>query len=182
MAGKSSIERLPPPVRERLQKHLRENCLTLDEIIADMRSAFPAEDAPSRSAVGRYKQSFEEAVAQQREVENMAQLWVRELKDAPQGKTGRLVAELLRTLAARAAMDATGKGEINIKELSGLARAFNAIEAGGKRDSENRALMREEIRMELLAEQAKVIDTVSKKAGLSAETADTLRRQLLGLT
>lgn len=153
MAGKSSIERLPKTVKDRLQKHLRENRLTLDEIIADMRSAFPAEDAPSRSAVGRYKQTFEEAVAQQREVENMAQLWVRELKDAPQGKMGRLVAELLRTLAARAAMDMTGKGEIDIKNLRMLALAFNAAESGSKRESENRSMVREEVKRELLAEQ-----------------------------
>ena len=179
---KSSIERLPKPVKDRLQKHLRDNRLTLDEIIADMRAAFPAEETPSRSAVYRYRVSFEDAVAHQREIEEMSQLWVRELKDAPQGKTGRLVAELLRTAAAKAVMDINGEeGGVDVKKLGVLARAFMAIEAGSKRESENRALIRDEVRKELLEEQTQKLDGLEKTGRYPPDVLKRIRQEVYGL-
>ncbi|PYA13910.1 small terminase subunit, partial [Pseudomonas aeruginosa] len=49
MAGKSSVNRLPPVVKAYLQKLLREDRMTLDQMIEDLRSRFPNEKVPSRS-------------------------------------------------------------------------------------------------------------------------------------
>lgn len=179
MARKSSIERLPAPLKQRLHKLVRDGKLTLDEMIDSLREEFGA--APSRSALGRWTQRFEETVAKQREMEAVTEIWVREFKDNPTSKTGRMVLELLRTVAMQSAMTVQGKDHVDPRELAHLARAFNLIEAGGKRNVELEREIRTQVRDELLAEQAKVIDKVSKTAGLSADTADALRRQILGI-
>ena len=41
MGRKSTIDKLPVEVKSHLQKRLRENRLTLDELIADLREQFP---------------------------------------------------------------------------------------------------------------------------------------------
>lgn len=64
MARKSNIKRLPVPVRQHLERLLREDRLTLDELIADLRAKFPGEEPPSRSSLHRYKTSFDELTGQ----------------------------------------------------------------------------------------------------------------------
>jgi hypothetical protein len=179
MGRKSSIERLPKPVRDTVAKLIRDNRLTLDEIVDKLRSEFG--EAPSRSAVHRYKQTLDEALAKQREMDGIAEIWVREVKDQPQGKMGRMVLELLRTVAMQSALNAQSKDQIDPKELAHIARAFNLIESAGKREAENRAMLRDELRQELLAEQDEKLKAAVKATGLSAETADALRRQILGI-
>ena len=52
MGRKSSIDKLEPTVRSHIERRLRENQLTLDELIADLHEHFPGKEKPSRSAIG----------------------------------------------------------------------------------------------------------------------------------
>ena len=58
MGRKSSVDRLPPQVKAHLNRRLREGRLTLDELIADLRTTFPDQagqgELPSRSALHRH--------------------------------------------------------------------------------------------------------------------------------
>lgn len=179
MSRKSSIERLPKPIRDRVAALLRDNRMTLDEIVDELRTQFGA--APSRSALGRYKQTFEDAVAKQREMESISDLWIQQVKDAPQGKMGRMVLELLRTVAMQSALNAQSKDHIDPKELAHIARAFNLIESAGKREAENRALLREEIRQELLKEQGDKLDGMAAAGKFSPEVLARIRQEIYGL-
>lgn len=179
MGRKSSIERLPKPVRDTVAKLIRDNRLTLDEIVDKLRGEFG--EAPSRSAVHRYKQTIDEALAKQREMDGIAELWVREVKDQPQGKMGRMVLELLRTVAMQSAMNAQAKDHIDPKELAHIARAFNLIESAGKREAENRALLRDEIRQELLKEQGEKLAGMAAEGRFSAEVLARIRQEVYGL-
>jgi hypothetical protein len=64
MARKSSVSRLPEQIRQHIERRVAEGKLTLDELIADLRAAFPAEasagDLPSRSAMHRYGRKLEQ--------------------------------------------------------------------------------------------------------------------------
>ena len=68
MGRKSSVSRLEPAARKHLEKLLREDRLTLDQLLAEMRAKFPTADV-SRSGIHRYQQSFEEMVGRMLEVE-----------------------------------------------------------------------------------------------------------------
>lgn len=179
MGRKSSIERLPKAVRDRVGALIRENRLTLDEIVEQLREQFG--DAPSRSALHRYKQHAEEAIAKQREMESISQVWVREIKDEPDGKMGRMIIELLRTVAMQSALNAQSKDEVDPRHLAHLARAFNLIEATTKRQAENRALLRDEIRQELLKEQSEKLDGMAAAGKFSPEVHALIRREAYGL-
>lgn len=179
MGRKSSIERLPKPVRDTVAKLIRDNRLTLDEIVDKLRGEFG--EAPSRSAVHRYKQTLDEALSKQREMDGIAEVWVREVKDQPQGKMGRMVLELLRTVAMQSALNAQSKDHIDPKELAHIARAFNLIESAGKREAENRAMLREEIRQELLKEQGEKLDGMAAAGKFSPEVHALIRREAYGL-
>ena len=66
MGRKSSIDKLQPVVRSHIERRLRENRLTLDELIEDLQQSFPGKEKPSRSAIGRYKVSFDEMTRRMR--------------------------------------------------------------------------------------------------------------------
>jgi len=179
MGRKSSIERLPKPIRDRIGALIRENRLTLDEIVDQLRAEFGA--APSRSALHRHRQHAEAAMAKQREMESISQVWVREIKEEPDGKMGRMIIELLRTVAMQSALSAQGKDEVDPRHLAHLARAFNLIEATTKRQAENRALLREEIRRELLDEQGKKLEGMAAAGKFSPEVLARIRQEVYGL-
>ena len=77
MGRKSSVDRLPTEVKAHLNRRLREGRLTLDELIADLRAAFPqhagADVLPSRSALHRHSQSVRQIVAHEREMQVAAE-------------------------------------------------------------------------------------------------------------
>ena len=88
MGRKSTIHRLEPDARAHIERRLREDRMTLDELLADIHEHFPGEDAPSRSALGRYKQTFGEMVSRMREQDQMARLLVSELGENPDERAG----------------------------------------------------------------------------------------------
>ena len=90
MAGKSSIDRLQPVVKSYIQKLLREDRLTLDDMLSDIRARFPNEKAPSRSALGRFRQGFDELTQKARQQREMAEAFVGAFGEDASDKTGVL--------------------------------------------------------------------------------------------
>ncbi len=179
MGRKSSIERLPKPIRDRVGALIRDNRLTLDEIVDELRVKFGA--APSRSAIGRHKQTLDKALSKQREMTAISEVWVREFKDAPEGKMGRMVLELLRTVAMQSALHAHEKETVDPKDVANLARAVHLIESAGKRETENRAMLRDELRRELLAEQTEKLDGIAATGKFNPELLARIRQEVYGL-
>ena len=60
MTRKSSIAKLAAPVKTAIDAALKGDQLTLDELLDYLREEYPDETLPSRSALGRYKQHFDE--------------------------------------------------------------------------------------------------------------------------
>ena len=125
MGRKSSVSRLEPAARKHLEKLLREDRLTLDQLLAEMRAKFPTADV-SRSGIHRYQQSFEEMVGRMREIEAAAGALVDELGEGVGDKAGALLAQAVTTLATNAALNAHGNEKVSIKEVGELARAARA--------------------------------------------------------
>ena len=69
MPRASSIKRLPADQRAFLEKLLREDRYTLDEILAKVQGRFPTGQAPSRSALGRYSQQVNELAGRMRDIQ-----------------------------------------------------------------------------------------------------------------
>lgn len=185
MAGrKSSIARLPLPVRKAIDDALKTGRYTLDELRAGIVAEFGADAAPSRSALGRYSQRFEEIGKRMRESREVAQVWADRLGNEPQGDIGKLVMDLLRTLSFDAVLamsegDEDGAAKpVNPKEINALALAIHRLETAGRHNLEREQAMRKAV----LEDAAKAAAGALKKKGLTPELAEQIKASILGVT
>lgn len=179
----SSVDRLPDDIREKLQELLRDPRVTQLEATARINEIIDAEGHPeqlSKSAVNRYAVKMEKVGARLRQSREVAEMWIAKLGAAPQGKTGLLVNEILRTLSFDVSLWLQ-EGEVDkksapgtVKMLKGLALTMQRLERAA---SEN-VKREEEIRKRTLEEAA---DAVLKTKGLSDEVAESIRRKILGV-
>ena len=133
MAGRSSLEFLPPETLAVVNEAIREGA-TIDEIVKRMRAHG---GTCSRSAVTRYAKQAREAFGRHREAEGLADLVLDTPGDRPEGRTRRLALETLGTLAMRAASALDkGKEPPDIEKIGALALAMRRIESAGKSGAE----------------------------------------------
>jgi hypothetical protein len=133
---KAGIKALPPALREELDRLFRDDRCTIDQIVAHLRG-LGAE--VSRSAVGRLKQKWDARLARYREAQEVAGVWVKKLEEEPGGDVGRLLQEMLKSLAYQtmSQMDPGGDGAEGedggavtpVKDLSFLARMIKDMES-----------------------------------------------------
>lgn len=180
MGRKSSVSRLEPTARKHLEKLLREDRLTLNELLAEMREKFPAADV-SRSGIHRYKASFGELVGRMREIETAAGALVDELGDGVGDKAGSLLAQAVTTLATNAALNAHSAEKVSIKEVSELARAARAAMQARTMSIKEREAIEEHARRKLLAEQQANLQKIAKSQGMSQEHLDFWIKDFLGV-
>ena len=177
----SSIDRLPDDIREQFQELLRDPRVTQLDVVARINALLEEEGRPerlSKSAVNRYAVRMEEVGARMRQSREVADMWIGKLGAEPQGKVGKLLNEMVRTLAFETAMK-LGEGEepAEPKMLKDLSIAVERLE---KAASEN-VKREEEIRKRALAEAAARVDEGAKAQGLTEDQAKFWREQVLGV-
>lgn len=180
MGRKSSIDKLDPQVRSHIERRLRERRLTLDELIADLQEHFPSEQKPSRSAIGRYKVSFDEMTRRLREQQAMAQLLVEELGENPDERAGALLVQSITTLTTHAAFAAQNEEDVDIEDVRKLARAAKDVLQARKASMEERRQIERETREKLLQEQEERLEEMRGADGMSEQLEGRIRRILLG--
>ncbi len=177
--SKSSIDRLPPPVKQRIEDLLKQDQHTLDELIQVLQSEFPSQPPPSRSSLGRYSKRFEEVGRKIRESREVAKVWAERLGNEPEGDIGKLVMEILRTLAFDATMamqepDDDGQVQLDPAAINKLALAMQRLEAAGKWNIQREEKMRESI----VSDVESKLTSAPKK--LDAETLSLVRQAIRG--
>lgn len=183
--SRSSIDRLPLPVKKAINDALKTGQFTFAEIRASIESEFGAEAVPSKSALGRYSQRFEDVGKRLRESREVATVWAQQLGNAPEGDVGKLVMELLRTMAFDATLAMQEPGEdgqakpIAAKELNALALAIHRLETAGRHSLEREKALQKAAREEAAAAVEKI--SKAKSAGLSSETAEAIKKAILGV-
>ena len=176
MARRSSIDRLPPPLREEIGKLRRDGC-TIDEIIERLRQA-PAGAGVSRSALGRHVQNLDKYEALLGQSRALAEQLVDRLGDAPESKTARFNIEMMQALATRMMVTDEGPASFDAEEMMFLARMLKDLASAKKLDIE--AIERAEARARALAieEAKKKYGSAMKKAGISSNTISAIEAEL----
>lgn len=179
---KSTIDQLDPEIRSRVDALLKEGRHTLDGILTQIKGAFPEAELPSRSALGRYSKNFEVVARKMRESREVAKVWAERLGNEPQGDIGKLVMELLRTMAFDVTLSMTEEGaEVDPGDLNKLALAMQRLEAAGKwnlqREQATRAAALEEA-----AKRVSDLEQSAGKNGFDVETLKRVREEIYGLT
>ena len=185
MGRKSSVEILPPDILEKLQELLRDPRVSQFEAtlkINDVLEQMGHQERVSNSAVNRYSQRMEKAGARLKESREMAKMWIGKLGSTPQGEVGKLLNEIIRTLAFETTMKMTEDEEpVSPKMLSQLALAVQRLEASAtdnvKRDEE----IRKQARVRATEEAAETAASVGKASGLSQAAVTEIKNKILGI-
>ena len=168
---KSSVVTMDPAIREAVDAAIREGRATIADIVALIRELG---GSASKSAVGRYKQQAESQMQRYREAQEVAKVWIGKLQADPEGDVGRLLAEMLRTTAFQTLGDMESGTP---QDVMFLAKALKDL-AGADKLTADRILL---VRREAAKEAAEKVTTVGKAKGLTKDTVEALRREILGV-
>lgn len=169
MGRRSSIHRLDPKIVAEING-LLERGRTLDEILAALRNIGVSEI--SRSALGRYKQSYDEVIASVRESRQVAEVLVKEFGTDTEPKAMRANIEMMQALVSRLGREITRGETLDVKQIAILSGALESLGRASKTDLETMTKLKEEVRKEA----EKKVDEATRKAaaqsaGLTPEQA-----------
>jgi uncharacterized protein YeeX (DUF496 family) len=183
MGQKSAVDRLSEPLRIRLLEMLQNPAVTQKEI-ADAINAEAGETLLSRSSVNRYARRMKRFAEKNRQAREIADAYVDKYGTDNRVKLGRVVNEQIRL----AVFDLIGEiedrwddPEIKSPQIADMlykvSRSLKELEAAEKLNAERT----ENIRKAALAEAAEAVEQTAKSNGLTAETIEKIKTQILGL-
>lgn len=179
MAKPSTIDTLPPELRAAFDRFLASRKdLTIDDVTAWLNEQLVdsgVQITVSRSAVGRYRKTFEEAAAKIRESREIAAAFAREVGTTPDGNLGAQLVELVRGLAFKIATHSDPK-LMDFGDLAKLAKSVKDVEAGAKLSIEAETKIREQVRKELEEEAKRNVRTAVGDGRLDPEAAEEAMR------
>lgn len=185
MAGKSSVDKLPPKARKAAERAARDPSATIHGAVRDVEAAG---GKVSKSAMGRWLKNAREQLAEYREAQEVAGLWVKQLGEDPDGDVGVLLSEALKLLAGQVvgdlrqrASDAADGGDdakpVTAMELMLAAKALDHVERSDA-SSLKRRVAAEQI---ALKRQTKAAEVVAREKGLTDEQWEAIRAKFLGV-
>ena len=179
MGSPSSIHRLPPAVKERLDEDLRHPGVTQREATAKANDTLAAEGAPpiSKSSVNRYALRMETVGQRVRQSREVADAWIGRLGSLPGGQVGHLTTEIVRTLAFEVGMKLQD-GELDEDSLPGLLDALRSLSLTLQRlerTSEVSERRERQIRREAAEELAAAAERDAAAGGTKTITPERLR-------
>ncbi|MBF0426967.1 MAG: DUF3486 family protein [Magnetococcales bacterium] len=177
---RSSLSRLPADIRELIDKLLAEGVETRKNILAILNRELDRKgDKPiSKSALNRYAQRMEEIGLKMAQAREVARVWIEHLESEPPGDLGKLLNEVVRTLAFDfATRAAEGDEPVDHQVLRSLAATIERLEQASRIREDRDRLLRREI-TEQAANQAKA---TARRAGISQKTISEIERDILGL-
>lgn len=184
----SSIKKLPSEQRQFIEKLLREDQLTLNEMLDEIRAEFPTATIPSRSALGRYHKNFENEAKEFRKIAAASEILVKEFGEDPDDKGGMLLAQAVQAVVTQRALDElTNSGDdeenpkMDIGAVGALARAARAAIMTKEKAMHNREEVRRQAREEMLKEQTENLEKVAASQGMGEDQIQFWREKVLGI-
>lgn len=180
---RSKVDLLPQEIKEALNQMLRDGRLEQQEILdivnQKIESAGMTEEVKlSKSGLNRYASRMESIGARIRQMREVSEVWVAKLGSEPTSDTGKLLQEVVRTMAAETSFAMSESGEpIEPKALNQLAMVAQRIEQAAMTSHK----VEKEIRKAFAEEAANAVDQVGKSQGLTAAGVAEIKRQILGI-
>lgn len=181
MGRKSTIDLMPPEVRDRLNELLRNPAYTQAQVTTwmnDFLAEIGEEPVMTERIVNRYAAKMDRIGAKLKQSRSIAEMWIGKLGSQPAGEVGLLLNEVVRNLAFESAMHlAEDEEPADPKLIRQLAMAIERLERAAS-ENEKRA---EEIEKRALAKAAERADTAAKRSGLTDTEWATIRAKFLGV-
>jgi hypothetical protein len=158
---------LPREIRAEVDRLLLEPGVTYDDITEFIKGR--GHDI-SRSAVGRYGKEFMAAYQRLRQVEDQARSLVSEAGE------GLVLEEAASKLFAQQILEALVDNKMVVTDKAKLIDAFAKLQAS--------STMREKFKSEIAnraSSAAEKVEKIARKGGLTIETVQAIRREILGI-
>lgn len=175
----SSIRRLDPRIVSEINT-LLECGRTLDEILSKL-AELGVSDV-SRSALGRYKQSYDDVVASVRESRQVAEALVREFGKDSDPKAMRANIEMMQAIISRLAREITRNETLDVKQVAILSGALESLGRASKTDVEMMSKVREQVRREMEAEMRARVQKLGTAQELKELSDAELERRIAALS
>lgn len=180
----NKVDLLPENIRSQLHEMLRDKRNNQQDIREAINALIDEHNLPddlklSRSGLNRYATKIEAVGTHLRDMREMTTALTAQLGDKPQGETTKIILELARSQLFKAMMKQVEdpEAEVDIGFLKEAMLSAQRLEstamASHKREKEIRQAFAEEV-----AAKAEQIVT---QAGLTRETAEHIRREILGI-
>lgn len=190
MGRKSSISRLPADIKAYIEAMLATGSQTLDELIADLQSRFPATATvgglPSRSAIARYGSKLDRRLAAIKASTQAAMMIREHAGDAHDARSEALTA-LVQTELFEAIMNLQEADDEDVDPgervgmLSAAAKNIATLTRSSVNLKKFQAEVEEATRKKVMAEQRAKLEAMGNKGGVTEETKKAIR-EALGIT
>lgn len=187
MARKSSIKTLPKPILAEVNRLLTEEQATIDEVVAHLAQlGHPRK----RSAVGVYRQEVSKVAEKMRRSREMADALVREIgPGVVEGKTGRLLVEILQSIAFDFLLKRAGaeggeaSEELDSQDFFFLGKALKEMASALKIDTDRELNIRKDVAKQAATAAEKAVKQAGKDHGfvLPPEALQAIREQVYGI-
>lgn len=185
MPKPSTIDLLPPEIKAELQAWLQDPRITQQEATERANSLLKVMGLPerlSKSSVNRYSVKMEEVGQKLRQSREIAQMYISQVGAAPQGQTGLLINEMLRSMAfelslkiQEADVEDPEAMSATIGQIKNLALTMQRLEQSASINVKREA----DIKKTALEDAAKTMEATAKNEGVSADTIQRIRRDVL---
>lgn len=177
MGRKSSIDSLPEKIRAQVNFLLSDGGWTIDQVVQYLKEAGHPR---SRSAVGRKRRDLSVTSAKLQQSREITETLVQEIGPAAtEGKHGRLLAQMLRSLVydhlEKKIED--GETEIGAQDFYYLANTLKQLSQGVRYDQD----FEEKLIQRGREQAAETAVAAVQDAGMPGDRAEEVRKQILGV-
>lgn len=177
----SKVDKLPPELLALVAKLRTEDKCTIEEILAKLAELRGGDPGISLSGLARHTKEIDDIAKMVLETGNAARDILGRLGDKPESDSAKLVGEMLKTIMFKlsaAALKSGGDPDIAIKDVRSLADGLYRVASAQKVDADRILKVRKETAQAAVKEVEKI---AAKTPGLSRDTVDEIKRQVLGL-
>lgn len=183
----SKVDLLPEKIQKRLAEMLRDKKFSQSEILTTVNqlvldAGLTEEATISRSGLSRHAQKAEAIGKRLRELRESTKALTAELGDKPTGDTTKLILEMGRSMLFKAMQQKMlnpddDDDEVDIGMIKNTMLAAQRLESTAM----NAHKREKEIRKAFAEEAAQAAEEVAVQAGLTAEGATLIKKQILGI-
>lgn len=191
MPKPSTIDILPPEIKAQLQAWLQDPRITQLEATERANSLLELAGHPERvtkSAVNRYAVRMEEVGAKLRQSREVAQMYISHVGAAPQGQTGLLINEMLRSMAFELSLklqdnelDDKETMSATISQIKNLALTMQRLEQSATINVKREGEIKKAALQEAADKAFKQVDAVSGEGIMTADKFKQIIRDSYGV-
>ena len=176
---KSRIKLLPKAIKAELDKLLREDRMTQADMLKQINALCEkhGEKKVSQSSLSRYQKSAERMMAKNKQFRELSAIWVQKLGDEPESDVGKMLQQVVLTLAADVGFKLEQEEVPDVKAINQLALVTQRVERAA-RDSLKRE---KEMRSAFAEEAATKAEEALANQGMTASTIETIKKEILGI-